>query len=137
MQDFLHFVDEVKGVRDHSLNSARTLHCNRVAEDIHRFMGLKLQNLWKKVLNSIDENEKSIHIIYRDTPEYTVVWAFGTNKLLLLKLRSITQINGKYIIHAIGHSIVNGSAPWSYNGKCLFVPPNPDYNYCKFKEFNP
>ena len=44
----------------------------------------------------------------------------GTNKLLQLKL---CDINGKYIKH-VGHSIVNSSAPWSYNSKSLFVPLN-------------
>jgi hypothetical protein len=45
MQDFLQFVDEVKGVKDSGANTARTLHCIQVAEDIHRFMGLELQKL--------------------------------------------------------------------------------------------
>ncbi|XP_060557130.1 biliverdin reductase A-like isoform X2 [Ruditapes philippinarum] len=45
MQDFLQFVDKVKGVKDSGANTARTLHCIQVAENIHRFMGLELQKL--------------------------------------------------------------------------------------------
>ncbi|XP_045197789.2 biliverdin reductase A-like [Mercenaria mercenaria] len=40
MQDFLQFVDKVKGLRENTTDTARTLHCVQVADDIHRFMGL-------------------------------------------------------------------------------------------------
>ena len=36
------------------------------------------------------------------------------------KFHDIELISGKFIIY-VGHSYVNGNAPWSYNGKSLFV----------------
>ena len=41
-------------------------------------------------------------------------WVHST-LLLQLKPRGIALTNSKYIIH-VGYSIVNGIAPWSYNG---------------------
>lgn len=45
MQDFIEFVRKVNGERDNIADTARTLHCIRVADNIHRFMGLRSQPL--------------------------------------------------------------------------------------------
>lgn len=41
MQDFIDFVRKVNGEGDTSADNARTLHCIHVADNIHRYMGLK------------------------------------------------------------------------------------------------
>ena len=67
------------------------------------------------------------HVSNRDTPELRIFWIFpanpGVQTFTVKILWYCTVTNDKYIIH-VGHSIVNNSAPWSYNSKCFFVPPD-------------
>ena len=63
-------------------------------------------------------------------------WSCSTNKLLQLHLHGFEFINGKYFEH-VDHSFEDGTAPWSYNGKSLFVPPDllgkPTLNFVDFR----
>ena len=47
MRDFLFFISEIKQKRDYSKDTQRTIHCMEVADDIHRFMGMK-EPSWQK-----------------------------------------------------------------------------------------
>ena len=41
MRDFLFFISEIKQKRDHSKDVQRAIHCMEVADEIHKYMGLK------------------------------------------------------------------------------------------------
>ena len=59
------------------------------------------------------------HVVNRVTSELRTLWVFPTKKRLQLKLCGIALILN--ISNMFGHSIVNVSIPWSYNGKSLFI----------------
>ena len=85
----------------------------------------KKKHKWsKKYTQSIKISNFQHYLWNKDTPELRIFWVFPANprvQTLQLKFRGIVLFNGK-LIKNVGDSIMNSSAPWSYNGKFVCTP---------------